>query len=286
MILEISNAEYHAREEISNSQLKLVGTSPAHYKAGFSRIDPNTARIGTAVHSMILEKGKDVICMPENGPKRQSKVDKQWWCDYFKNVLAADIDETSPVAEWFPEIERQTGRTIVTAAEHNEIQAMFDSFKSNELAVELMKYTKPELSLIGEINGIPTRSRPDASCKERIVDLKSCAAASAFEFGRACSKYGYHRQDAFYSLMHHAEYGQWPDFYFIAIEKTAPYSCVVYQLSDQAKENGNYLVERDIELYRQCLETDQWPSFPNNLNLNIPIFEQPEIVDNFEDLVA
>lgn len=287
MILDtLSNAEYHDMPEVSNSGLKLIGQSPAHFKAGFSGINPDNARVGTAVHSYILENGKGVIRITENGPNRSSKDDRRWWQKYFLSQFGAHIDTSKRVETWYPEIERQTGSVIVTADEYEQISQMIASFKANEQAVELLKDTRPELSVFNEVNGVHCKSRPDASRIERIVDIKSCADASEQGFGRACARFGYHRQDAFYSVMHRNEHGIWPEFWFIAIEKSPPYSCVCYQLDEEAKENGYLLIERDLETYRQCLESGVWPGYENNSSLSIPIYDSLEVVDNYEELMV
>ncbi len=274
MILTISNSEYHARSELSNSQLKLFGKSPAHLICGHSGINPNNARVGTSYHAIVLEGGKDCIAITEKRG-RSSKDDRKWWADYFNGEFGATVDTTQKVEFWFPEIERQTGKTIVSAEEKNAIDQMYFSYLDNQEAVDLLEDTEPELSLVNSINGVDCRSRPDAHNRSRIVDVKTCEDASERGFARACAKFGYHRQEAFYSLIHYVEYGDWPQsFKFIAQEKTPPYPCVVYELDDEAKENGIWLVERDLERYKECLESGEWPSYPNNDSLRIPIYEK------------
>ena len=285
MIMDLTNAEYHARPEVSNSQLKLIGKSPAHFFAGFSGINPDVARKGTAIHSVILENGNNLISLPEDGPARQSKADRQWWCDYFKSELKADIEPASSAKEWFPEIERQTGKTIVTAAEMAEFNRMLESVNSNEDAVRLLADTIAEQSIIGELNGVPFRTRTDAVKPGTIVDIKSCRDASEWAFARDVAQLGYHRQDYCYSEMHHNEYKTWPEFAFVAIEKSEPYPCAVYVLSERAKQNGAMLVERDLETYLACVKSGVWPGYANNFSLDIPIYDNFETVDNFEDLV-
>ena len=288
MILTITNSEYHARPEVGNSGLKLFGKSPAHYKAGFSGINPSNARVGTSYHAIVLEGGKDCIAITESRG-RSSGADREWWADYFKGEFGSEVDTKQKVDTWFPEIEKQTGKTIVSAEEKNAIDCMYQSFLSNQEAVDLLEDTEPELTVIQTINGVETKTRPDASNPKRIVDVKTCEDASPHGFARACATYGYHRQDAFYSMSHHAEYGEWPEFKFIAQEKKPPYSCVVYELCIAAKENGAWLVERDLARYRECLESNEWPSYPNNYDLSIPIYDrQPEFesVENLSELMA
>ena len=54
----MSNAEYHATDAISSSDVKMVyGKSLAHWKAKVYK-SSTVFDVGTAVHSMVLEDGK------------------------------------------------------------------------------------------------------------------------------------------------------------------------------------------------------------------------------------
>ena len=48
----------------------------------------------------------------------------------------------------------------------------------------------------------------------------------------------------------------------------------IYKLDELALANGIWLMERDIQTYKDCLASDEWPGYDNNLNLSIPIFEE------------
>ena len=280
MILTISNSEYHARPEISNSGLKLLSKSPAHFKAGYSGINPDSARIGTASHSMVLEGGKDVVSIPDNiDVGRASGKDRAWWAEWFEDNHDVTINTKAKAAEWYPEFERLTGKTIVSAQEKDNLDAMYEQYLANHEAVELLEDTEPEISIFQTINGVECKSRPDAHNAARIIDVKTTDDASERGFARACATYGYHRQEAFYCLLHQEQYGNWPVFKFIVQEKTKPFTCVVYELDIAAKENGLWLVERDLELYKQCLESGEWPSYQNNYELSIPLYERPPEID-------
>lgn len=53
----MTNKEYHARPEISKSDLDLLAKSPYHYKYKdeFERKDSAALVLGSAVHKLILE---------------------------------------------------------------------------------------------------------------------------------------------------------------------------------------------------------------------------------------
>ena len=61
MIRSLSNAEYHARPEISSSDVKLVAAkSVAHWKGKVWK-DIVTFALGSAVHALVLEPNKNLV---------------------------------------------------------------------------------------------------------------------------------------------------------------------------------------------------------------------------------
>ena len=85
----MENAEYHARPEVSASQLKILKRSPLHFWDRFLNPDkpiveptPNMI-LGTLVHAAVLEPeqfDKRYIVVPEGIDKR-TKEGKQLWQD-------------------------------------------------------------------------------------------------------------------------------------------------------------------------------------------------------------
>ena len=79
---ELSNAQYHATDAISSSDVKMVHSkSLAHWKAKVYK-SSTTFDLGTCVHSMCLEDGKDMLRGPET---RRGKA----WSEMYE---AAQID--------------------------------------------------------------------------------------------------------------------------------------------------------------------------------------------------
>ena len=289
---DLSNNDYHKLPSISKSGLDRIAQSPKHYKDGGGSISNETKRIGTVTHSNILEDGKGLILIPDTWG-RQSKDDRASWKDWFADN-GADIDTTMKAGEWHPEFERQTGLVIAAPQDMEMCRNMHRSIADNNDAADLLSDGVAEASIFQTYEGVDCRIRPDwmRVGNHTLVDVKSTPDASERPFASSCAKFRYHVQAAFYSTIYHLEFGYWPDFKFIALEKTAPYTCAVYQLNEIAMENGTYLMNRDLETYRECVESGEWPGVPNNLDLSIPIWDKPDdwggfdTVDNFEELVA
>lgn len=296
---DYTNEQYHALPSISKSGLDLIAKSPAHFKAGFSGINPNIARIGTAVHSCILESDKGLIVAPDM--KRNSSELKAAWDKWFMEngattaiavrVPAIDGVEASggfPAAEQFPEFERQTGLTVVKQSEMDEIRLMKESVMKSSIG--LYEGGEVEQSILFEYMGVECRVRPDwMDTKNHVLaDVKSARDASPRGFAKACANQRYHVQAAFYCTGYHAVTGHWPEFYFSPVEKIKPYASALYRLDDESMEHGIYLMNRDIQTYKDCMKSGDWYGYDNDLSLSVPAWDKPDfdIVENYDELVA
>jgi len=282
---EMSNSEYHSSPGISKSGLDLIAKSLAHYKAGYSGIDSDSSRIGTAFHDYVLEGGGNILEAPNRS--RRSKDDKAFYDDFFlSNGAFTKIPFDMPAAEWFPEFERQTGKVILNSKEYAEVKIMANSISNNELAAELLSGGIAEQSMFAEYLDVDCRIRPDYESKGRLVDLKSTVSASRHDFRSSCAKYRYHVQDVFYSAIYNEIYSKYPEFYFVVVEKKPPYLCAVYQLDQEARENAHYLIERDLGAYKEAIENQHWPGYENDLCLDIPIYhkEKFDLVINGQEI--
>ena len=96
----------------------------------------------------------------------------------------------------------------------------------------------------------------DVFDKERniIVDLKTTKDTSYFGFANAIKRYNYHKQAAFYMDAVKAD-----EYYIVAVEKTKPYSISIVQLGDDLIDRGRELYNRDLEIYKYCVENNYWP---------------------------
>lgn len=271
---QMSNSEYHSTSAISKSGLDLIAKSPAHFKAGFSGIDQDAARIGTAFHSWVLEDSKDILTTPNFGTRAGNN--KSVYEEWFKSNGATEDITNRPAAEWFPEFERQTGISLLSEKEHDELEKMVASVLRNDMAKQLFDSGQAEQSIFAEYLEVDCKCRPDfiVTGGKSLVDLKTTQDAGRRPFRNSCASYRYHVQDAFYSQIYYEATGIYPEFYFVVVEKSPPYSCVVYQLDTEARENGHYLMDRDLQTYKDCIESGKWPSHGNDLSLDIPIYDK------------
>ncbi len=237
-----SNAEYHAADGISKSDLDLIHRSPAHYKAARHEDTP-ALRFGTAFHTLVLEPARFVAEYDFIEGDRRTKAVK----DAIKDAEAA-------------------GKIILTKDEFDAVSGMRDSVFKNRIAATLIDGATIEHSVFSEIDNVRVKCRPDGWNVEKgvLFDLKSTEDASSDAFARTVAKYRYHVQDAFYRhVVANATNCDADDlsFIFVTVEKKPPFAVALYTLDELAKLQGWVNAREDLRTFREASERDNWPGY-------------------------
>lgn len=278
-IPSLTNAEYHALPGISHSQIELFIDAPAFYRGRFikhtmPRTESKAFDIGTLVHAILLQpETEPLVIIPQdvlgkNGI-RAGEMYKQW------------------------KAEQPPGKTLMKKAEAADVLAMVESAKAEPRAVELLAPDGPiehSLTAIDENSGLTVRARPDKISRlgGRLfgVDVKTCGSdrgsnpVETRAFVRACMKWGYFRQAAWYGELIESYLGQTVDaFRFIAIEKSAPFRCRVFEVDPDAIEVSADQNSDALLRLAQCLKTDDWldESHGSVQTLMMPEWAMPDI---------
>ena len=236
--------EYRKADGVNFSSLKHILKSPAHYQANLSEDDePTQAMIaGTLAHAMILE-GKnllDLYAIKPEGMRFSTKEGKAW-----------------RDAQTLPILESDTALAIPRMAE---------SIVANPYAYSMLKGCQHrETPLFANLRGVDCKALLDAHGTDNgeqwvICDLKTTDDASPEAFAKKVANLDYDMQKSFYSQVlaqvHQLEIS--PMWFWIVVEKSAPFTCAVYS-SEQWDESGDSKLERALELYKQCIANNQWP---------------------------
>lgn len=244
----MSFADYLAVPAMSNSALKLLRKSPAHYIAGR---DPNeeqkpALRRGSLLHTLVLEPEYMPIryrVKPE-GMSFATKDGKAW-------------------REAMPE-----GVEIVTEAEHYAAQRQAQNLRNVPEIGSLLGAGVSEVSFFwtDEATGVLCKGRADwvfsTTSGVVLLDLKSTEDASPERFGMSCARYGYHMQAAWYSDGWKQAAGRDVlGFVFGAVESAWPHVAAPYMLDDDAISKGRAECRRLLGTYAECLEADHWPAY-------------------------
>lgn len=235
----MTRAEYDAIDAVNYSTLKFLRVSPKHYRHAVDTPASDTAtfQFGRAVHTAILEP------------------------DRFPLDFAVWTGDRRAGKDWEAFKAANAGRTIVKADEYEVAIAMRNAVRSHPAAAPLLAQGWPEKSVVwtDPDTGIKCKARLDWLCGS-VVDVKTAADIDPARFGATVARYGYHIQAAFYRAG--VAYGlglvDMP-FHIIAVEKTAPYDVVVYQLDDAALYAGEEEVRGLLATLKSCRERNEWP---------------------------
>lgn len=243
---DISNDEYHNEiEGVSNSYMGNIDECPANGKV--DKKETHAMILGRACHSYVLE-----------GPEA-----------FFKEfiVLPEGMSPTTKAGRLVGEENPNKG--IISAADSIKIHDMRKAVLSHPLAAKLIKEGVSEQTVIwkDESTGLLCKCRPDripAGDKGTVVDLKTADNAGYYPFSRSVLKYGYARQDAFYSDGVEAVTRKTFDsFAFIVVEKNPPYRTEVYILDDEWRTWGRQEYIRLLQIEKECRDKGFYPHYQN-----------------------
>jgi len=255
-------ADYHALEALSASGAKLLLKSPAHYLA--SKVAPreptNAMKLGTVVHSLILEPEKaaaEIAVMP--------KFDKR-----------TTIGKKA--AEEFEEDNR--GKLIIDEAIYDRARSIAEAVHAHPVVKEGLVEGAAEVSLFWEQYGVACKARLDYLKGASIFDVKTCSDASPEGFARQIAQFQYHVQAAHYAHGYREIVGWDLDrFVFIAVESETPYAVGVYTLDARSLQSGRILMERAAEAYRRAMSSPSaaLPSYGDGIvEISVPAWAQVE----------
>lgn len=266
-------AEYHRWPGVNFSKLKLFERSPAHAREEMLHPkEPTDAQaLGTAVHAAVLEPDKfadEYVTGPECG--RKSKIDRDTWAAFeaanpHALILGADDAEVCrgvSAAVWAHPVMRE----LLASKGANELSVVWD-----DAATGLR--CKARIDRFGVVGGWSV-----------LADLKTAGDgltdASQVGFSKACARYLYHVQAAHYLAGMSALHGERErKFWHLACEKSAPFACAVYELSDGALAQGEQQRQRWLHRFAECEQTGAWPGYPTQIQpLELPRWAQEEII--------
>lgn len=241
----MTEQEYRAADGINKSTLWEMRKSPAHYKYLLDHPIADTAALhfGRALHSAALTP---------TAYKRDFQI-------------APVIDKRSKTyAAWKESL--PDGMEVVSMDEAQTIREMVRAIRKNKDAMNLLRGTRREVPLFwtDTDTGLLCKCRIDALSSSAAIDLKTTTDASGRAFQRDAFKYGYHVQAAHYLNGIEAVKGKRPEWYFITIEKAAPYVIHIFRASEQFIEYGEYMRNELLEAVKRCTESGNWAGYTMN----------------------
>ena len=252
----ISNEDYHADPALGSSRARqLLGSCPAKVKHSMQFPTPSTPALlnGSMVHTATLEPALIDIefgCKPLeiDGNSSRTKAYKESF---------ELMEEAEPNKRWLP------------PADYNRCMEVAASARQHPLLMEMLYHPASKVEHTGffEVNGTPCKVRPDLYNSETgmVLDLKTTLDASEKGFAKSVRQFSYTFQAAFYMTALRAMGERPKQFVFLVVEKTAPFATACYALDNNDIEKEIPRVLESIKLYGECLATDVWPGYTDDI---------------------
>jgi len=246
--IKMQDAQYFNHKALSKSFLSRMDC-PAKSRIPFASTPAMFD--GTLIHCATLE--------PE-------KFDKRY-------IVAPEINKRTNAgkAEWAEFQEANADKEVITSSQYDTSMNVQKAVYAHPVASELLCGGIAEQAYFWD----DPRTGEKCKCKadyvsDVIVDLKSCQSSAPGAFSKSCADFKYHMQHAFYCRGIGLD-----DFFFIAVEKKAPYVVEVYHLDQEAVDLGNRLIDEAIDKYIFARDFDAWRGYndPNAITtLSLPVW--------------
>lgn len=226
---------------------------------------------GHAAHKEVLGEGAPMQVFPEHDARTKEG-----------KVIRAEVNAAIAA-----------GIIGVTEAELATVKGMAKALREHPFASALLdpESGKSEQAMfwLDHKTGLWCRSlvdrlREPAGGRLILVDYKTADSAEEEKFSKAAWNYGYPQQADHYSTGA-LELGLADDvpFVFIVQEKEPPFLVNVIQLDENAMRIGGYLNRKAIDLYAECVATDTWPGYHEDVSI-VPL--PPYIENQFSEEIA
>lgn len=245
----ISNELYHASPGLSSTGLIRFAKVPALFKR-VQDDDSETAsqRLGTLVHMKTLEPerfARTVTIVEGNGNSKDVK---------------ARIKEAEALGKY----------VCRSTKEYDQVNAMVDSVMRHEWARTLLTAGETEQSLFSKhpLYRFLMKCRPDAIHADRgiIADLKTFGDLDDSALRKQFHRMKYHWKAVHYLNVATEVYGtQFKKFAHIFVSTEEPYLVRVVALRDEAFEYADAKVCELYDRFAECLSSDQWPGYPDDV---------------------
>lgn len=255
----MKDEEYFSLDRFSHSAMKKFEQSPLHYLNEKRTPQEETPALvlGSAFHCLVLE------------PERFEEA----------YAVAPHLDRRTSVGKstWEAFCMASSGKKIISDEMYAKVGKMRDALYNNPPAKELMdQITETEKAILWEQRetGVPCKGKIDG-IGEVIIDLKSCQDARQEFFHKAIIN-DYKRQPAMYVDAAKANKLGSKDFYFIAVEKEAPFGVSVHKVARDLMDYGRqsiYSICQDFAYWKEMGSPEvgyEWRAPLGYFTVNVP----------------
>jgi hypothetical protein len=248
---------------------RLINESPFHAWTFHPRLgnrqrpSSNVADTGSTAHDLLLGgEGKICVIDPNLYPaKSTGEIPKGWT----NNAIRAARDEA-----------RANGLVPMLAGEMIGVRAMVGAareFVARSEIAGVFDAGESELTVIAQDDGAILKTRPDWLNLRAGISLsyKSTKASVHPErFARMMETMGYGFQNEFYRRALSKAGSLGVRHIILAQQQDFPYACALFELSPQKSEMVAADVERAVNIWRRCMESNEWPGYGGQVHVIEP----------------
>lgn len=240
------------------------------------RKEPTDAmRLGTGIHCLLLE--------PDEFEERFCVVPDFHLDD--DNVTAKGEKTESKSSTYYKERVKQfasanAGKSFLSRAQYDACLYCIESLRSRPHVVELLRSCgrNLEVTVTGEICGVPFRGRIDALAPGYVIDLKTTDNVEPRSFGRTFANLYYGMKLAIYRELVRQNSCE-RQVKIIAVEKAGDFDCCVYDVPGPVLDNELAKVFMLVQRYKRALDSGIWPGVDDgedSVQIYIPQWAQED----------
>lgn len=273
MIYEgITRADYDKLEGINHSKLKHFKNSikHGHYRLSEKIAQTPAMRLGTAIHTLVLEphKYQSEYCIggPIN-PKTETTYGSG----------------TKKFAEWMEE--QGEDKIFLSNQDAEKANAISQAVKRNEDAARVLRQSNLKecaMTWVDEETGFKCKCLIDfASTDGRFIgDLKSISGNLTYDsLSSTLYKMDYHQQFSFYNAGAIANGLRPQKFLVIFCQTTDEKDVVIAEIGEQSLHYGEMQYRKCLNNYRECINGNIKGYHSNQFVLDVPYWAMSEFMD-------
>ena len=110
--------------------------------------------------------------------------------------------------------------------------------------------------------GVRCKARLDSILVEQgiVLDLKTTDTVDPELFQKKVVGLGYDFQAAYYAKAAEVAFGKQFKFIFAAVERKAPYTVDLFEVTPDMMAEGMYKCEKALQTYAECEKSGEWPN--------------------------
>ncbi|WGL30673.1 CRISPR/Cas system-associated protein [Synechococcus phage S-CRES3] len=267
-----SDFDYRREAGINQSSLKKILESPAHYQAAIKQkfITTPAMEMGTAAHCLVLDGQKafdaQYVKKPD-GLSLATKEGKAWKAELGRKKALNQGGKDDP---W------------------GSVQGMAESLRRLQWysGTDAEYIKRNEVSIYWDWEGVRCKARLDSLLIEEgiVLDLKTTDSVDPELFQKKVVGLGYDFQAAYYAKAAEAAFGKPFKFLFVAVERKAPYTVDIFEVSDAMMAEGVVKCEQALRTYAACEASGEWPNREPKIHaLDYPAWYKPVVQSEPEE---